>query len=191
MNSKSIIEEISRGLATPERGEKIVDYADGRQGKIEFADRPNRCVRARFGQKLYRIPFRSLRWDTVRLRWVWWGLREGRGQPGYDVPLVYRVTVTVNGRRHVRDVEAPSVKRLNWARARGTASVLRELGYTSRNLRYKMASLFRDSAVSVSDVSLVADPASSSYIPFKANQPEQGELNLNLASADRVAVVSS
>jgi hypothetical protein len=162
-----LVEEISRGLAVPERGEPIIDYADNKNGTVRFSDGPNRCVWAKFGARFYRIPFQSLRWDTKKRYWIWWGLHEGAGQPGYDVPLVYRVAVLMGGRRHVRDVEVLSKKQATWAKARGLASILRELGYDKENLRLKMAALIRSGAVSVADASLQADRKSSSYVPFK------------------------
>lgn len=165
--ARQLIEEISRGLTAPVRGEPIVDYADGQQGTVVFADRVHQRVHAKFGRELRRVPFRSLRWDTTNRQWIWWGLREGHGQPGYDVPLVYRVSVSVGGKRHVRDVEVVSRRQVNWARARGLASILRDLGYAKDKLRFKMASLMRDGAVTVADASLQSDPESSSYITFR------------------------
>lgn len=169
MTSRSLIEEITRGLATPERGEKIVDYADGRQGKIIFADRPNRKVSAKFGSKIFRIPFRSLRWDTIKMRWVWWGLREGAGTPGFDVPAVYRVTFVWKGKRYVRDVEVPLIGagHRNWAMLRGAASALRAQGLDGLQLRRALAQLQRSQSIRTSDVSLDANPDSPGYVPLK------------------------
>ena len=173
MGSRHIIEEITRGLATPERGEKIVDYADGRQGKIIFADRPNRQVSAKFGSKIFKIPFRSLRWDTIKLRWVWWGLREGSCTPGLDIPAVYRVTFVWQGRRFVRDVEVPLIGagHRTWAMMRGAASALLSYGLDRTKLRQALAQLQRTQAIRTSDVSLEANPDDRGYIPLKRAAP--------------------
>ena len=52
---------------------------------------------------------------------------EGDARPGYDVPMIYRVSFSVGRETYARDIEVPDASRRSWAVSRAIASVANEL----------------------------------------------------------------
>lgn len=160
-----------RLLEEPELWASVVDLADGSVGRVVHVNADRKNVHATFSGKTNVIPWRSLSGRGRRL--VWKGVREsrlseGRGEPGFDVPWVYRVKVRFRGKTYVKDIECRRKKDVEWAQNRAVASVLRQFGLTGSQLRLAIYKLKRDGQVSSSDYSTKADPMSGTYVPLSA-----------------------
>ena len=94
-------------------------------------------------------------------------LLEGRGQPGYDLPVVFRVAFTWGGRRWQKDVECASVEHKRWATTRAITSVLKENGVSVGQLPLQIHIVLNDGRVSVTDVSRSTD---THPIPFRSRR---------------------
>lgn len=67
-------------------------------------------------------------------------LVEGRGEPGYDMAIVYQVTFRWRGRVWKKNVEVTRHDRKEWAIHRAMASVMRQQGVDSSRLRLELHS---------------------------------------------------
>lgn len=167
---RALNEEFVRGLVRPRAGDPVFDLGDLSAGKIITIAKEHAWTK--FGGRTDRIPLKELRWDTDKARWVWWGLTEGAGEPGYDIPFVYNVKFDWNGKRWERDIEVTNPRKQHqWAVNRAVAAVLRHHGVMGRQLPLAIWRIKREGNLKVTDASNKADPTSKSYVPFHRGKP--------------------
>jgi len=90
-------------------------------------------------------------------------LFEGPGEPGYDIPLVWKVTFMWQGRKYVKHLEAANKGQKKWAINRAIASVLLTNGVPRENLPHDISVVLADGNVQATLASMeLANP-----IPYR------------------------